>query len=145
MCIRDRAIRAAENQKAVERYQTTYRPRVNVYTSSDRNPQPAKINVEINSSSNNPNIHIEDSYLYQDTAEIEAIITIIQESPQYDPSVFTRKIASYSAEWQAVSYTHLWGNRASCDRRQQTYGGDRGKGDATIAEIRYFYCAFLRC
>ena len=96
-----KAIRAAENQKAVERYQTTYRPRVNVYTSSDRNPQPAKINVEINSSSNNPNIHIEDSYLYQDTAEIEAIITIIQESPQYDPSVFTRTIASYSAEWQA--------------------------------------------
>ena len=39
--------------------------------------------------------------LYTSTAEIEAIITIIQESPQYDPSVFTRTIASYSAEWQA--------------------------------------------
>ncbi|MCQ4114246.1 RHS repeat-associated core domain-containing protein [Ruminococcus sp. zg-921] len=75
--------------------------KVNIYTPDKGQSQQNKINVSINPYSDNPYIHIENSYQIEDEYEILAIVEYIMESPEYDDAIFYRDRDSYYYEWKA--------------------------------------------
>ena len=54
----------------------------------------------LDSTKTNPNITIEDSYKVKSKYEMEAILTVVKNSPEFDADVFTRSMNSYISEWK---------------------------------------------
>ena len=81
------------------------RSTVNICSSSDQF-QSGKVNVlmlpnNINNGQKDPDIQIRDSYLINDLDEMNAILTTIMSSSEYDTSIYTRSKADYIVEWVA--------------------------------------------